>query len=161
MKGVGSMRRLLSFIFAILIVVFAVMPNVYAEAQNDYGNLDMNRWVLIGTTTSMDKDLLIDKTSLDYTSSTDKDLLCNLWICYFNNADRNYSMQNVTVNYFDKSYTIDTIVIYDKNGNIEFNYTDPVPQKEKVVPSSMGEILYYVAFPPELMESIRKEAMKD
>ena len=35
MKGVGSMRRLLSFIFAILIVVFAVMPNVYAEAQKD------------------------------------------------------------------------------------------------------------------------------
>ena len=61
MKGVGSMRRLLSFIFAILIVVFAVMPNVYAEAQKDYGNLDMNRWVVIGS--NDDSDVLIDKVT--------------------------------------------------------------------------------------------------
>lgn len=63
MKGVGNMRRILSFIFAILIVVFAVVPNVYAEAQKDYGNLDMDRWVLLGHTE--DKDVLIDKKSVD------------------------------------------------------------------------------------------------
>ena len=40
------MKRILGFIFAILITVFAVMPNAYAEAQKNYGNLDMNRWVV-------------------------------------------------------------------------------------------------------------------
>lgn len=37
------MKKLLGFICVLLIAIFAVMPNVYAEAQKDYGNLDMNR----------------------------------------------------------------------------------------------------------------------
>ena len=59
MKGVGNMRRILSFIFAILIVVFAVMPNTYAETQKDYGNLDMNRWGVF--LEDEDRTVLIDK----------------------------------------------------------------------------------------------------
>ena len=58
------MKKLLGFICVLLIAVFAVMPNTYAEAQKDYGNLDMDRWVLLGHTE--DKDVLIDKKSVDY-----------------------------------------------------------------------------------------------
>lgn len=48
------MKKLLGFICAILITIFAVMPNTYAEAQKDYGNLDMNRWVVIGSNDDSD-----------------------------------------------------------------------------------------------------------
>lgn len=159
MKGVGSMRRLLSFIFAILIAVFAVMPNVYAEAQKDYGNLDMNRWVYVASDTQ-NVDLLVDVTSFDYSSSTVNKLVCNLWVCYFR-QDTSRNLQNLTVNYFDKSFTIDSMVSYDKDGNIEYNYTNPLPERNKIVPGSMVEIIYYVAFPPELMEKLKEEAMKN
>lgn len=148
------MKRILGFIFAILITVFAVMPNAYAEAQKNYGNLDMNRWVYAGSDTQ-NMDLLIDITSLDYSSSTTNKLICNLWVCYFY-EDRSYSLQNLTIDYKDKSYTVDSIVVYDKNGNMDYSYTDPVPSKAKVVPSSMGEIIYYIAFPPEYIDTIKE-----
>ena len=153
------MKKLIGVICAILITVFAVMPNAYAEEQKTYGNLDMNRWVLIGKS-NIDQDLLVDMTSFDYSSSTYNKLLCNLWVCYFN-QDNSYSLQNMTVDYFDKSYTIDSIVLYDKNGHIEYSDTDQWAKKNKIVPSSMAEIIYYVAFPPELMEKLKEKAMKN
>lgn len=153
------MKKLLGFICAILITVFAVMPNTYAEAQKDYGNLDMNRWVLIGKS-NIYQDLLVDITSFDYTASTHDRLLCNLWVCYFK-QDNSYSLQNMTVDYFDKSYTIDSIVLYDKDGHIEYSETDQWAKKNKIVPGSMAEIIHYVAFPPELMEKFKEEAMKN
>ena len=51
--------------------------------------------------------------------------------------------------------------VYDKDGNIEYNYTNPLPERNKIVPGSMAEIIYYVAFPPELMEKLKEEAMKN
>ena len=60
------MKRILGFIFAILITVFAVMPNAYAEAQKNYGNLDMNRWVVL--TQSESNDVLLDAATIDYYS---------------------------------------------------------------------------------------------
>ena len=53
------------------------------------------------------------------------------------------------------------MVSYDKDGNIEYNYTNPLPERNKIVPGSMAEIIYYVAFPPELMEKLKEEAMKN
>lgn len=153
------MKKVLGFICAILITIFAVMPNVYAEAEKDYGNLDMNRWVLIGKS-NINQDLLVDITSFDYTSSTNDKLLCNLWVCYFK-EDNSYSLQNMTIDYFDKSYTIDSIVLYDKDGHIEYSETYQWPQKNKIVPDSMAEIIHYVAFPPELIEKLKEEAIKN
>ena len=153
------MKKILGFIFVILIMVFTVMPNIYAEAQKNYGNLDMNRWAYVGSDTQ-NVDLLIDVTSFDYSSSTKNKLVCNLWICYFR-QDTSRNLQNMTVDYFDKSFTIDSMVSYDKDGNIEYNYTAPLPKRNKIAPGSMAEIIYYVAFPPELMEKLKEEAMKN
>ena len=71
------MKKILGFIFAILITIFAIMPNAYAEVQKDYGNLDMNRWVYFASDNNETTDLLIDITSFDYTPSNNEKLLCN------------------------------------------------------------------------------------
>lgn len=154
------MKKTLGFICAILITVFAIMPNAYAEVQKDYGNLDMNRWVYFASDNNETADLLIDITSFDYTPSNNEKLLCNLWICYYKD-DNSYDLQNLTVDYFGKTTTCNSVVLYDKNGNIKTSYTDPVPMPTRIVPSSFGEVIYFVAFPPELMEKLREEAMKN
>lgn len=77
------MKKLLGFICVLLIAIFAVMPNVYAEAQKDYGNLDMNRWFALGETDEYD--ILIDMKSMNYQLNYKKDLVCDFWVCYFYN----------------------------------------------------------------------------
>lgn len=149
------MKKLLGFIFATLIMIFSVMPSVYAEAQKNYGNLDMNRWMYFASDNN-NTDLLIDITSFDYKPSTKEKLLCNLWVCYYK-SDNSYSFQNMTVDYLDKTTTFNSIVMYDKNGNIETSYTEPFPQPSRIVPSSFGELIYFVAFPPEIMEKLQEE----
>ena len=75
------MKKLLGVICALLIAIFAVMPNVYAEAQKDYGNLDMNRWFALGETDEYD--ILIDLKSMNYQLNYKRDLVCDFWVCYF------------------------------------------------------------------------------
>ena len=120
----------------------------------------MNRWVYFASDNNETTDLLIDITSFDYTPSNNEKLLCNLWICYYKD-DNSYDLQNLTVDYFGKTTTCNSVVLYDKNGNIKTSYTDPVPMPTRIVPSSFGEVIYFVAFPPELMEKLREEAMKN
>lgn len=158
MKGVGSMRRLFSFIFAILIAVFAVMPNVYAEAQKDYGNLDMNRWVLLGHTE--DKDVLIDKKSVDYYINYQDDLLCNFWVCHYLNNENKYILENVTISYNNKTISVDSYAEYDKKGDLQDSYTYPYQKFTKIIPGSIGEVFYLGFFQQEYLDDIKTYAKK-
>lgn len=153
MKGVGNMRRILSFIFAILIVVFAVMPNVYAEAQKNYGNLDMSRWAVIVQAEEMD--ILVDKNTIDYKLNLKNNLLCNLWVCHFMNNKDEYELQNITFNYDEKTLSIDSLIKYNKEGVLQDSYTPSYQEFEKIVPESIGEIFYIALFPKEKLNDIR------
>lgn len=111
------MKKLLGFICAILITIFAVMPNTYAEAQKDYGNLDMNRWVVIGS--NDDSDVLIDKMSIDYKVDYKNHLLCNFWVCYFFYNEDKYTLENTTINYEEKTLSVDAFADYYKSGGLK------------------------------------------
>lgn len=153
MKGVGRMRRLLSFIFAILITVFAVMPNTYAEAQKDYGNLDMNRWVVIGS--NDDSDVLIDKMSIDYKVDYKNHLLCNFWVCYFFYNEDKYTLENTTINYEEKTLSVDAFADYYKSGGLKDSRTYSFHNFTKIIPGSVGEIFYMGFFPKERVDEIK------
>lgn len=155
------MKKFLGCVFAVLIAVFAVMPNVYAEAQKDYGNLDMNRWVYFGRDNDNTTHLLIDVTSLNYYDSQDNNLLCNLWVCYFKVKTGKYNLQNLTINYDKKTYAMESYVSYKKNDDIESSRTIENPKFSRIVPNSFGETIYDVAFPYELMEKLKEEAIKN
>ena len=116
------MKKLIGVIFAILITVFAVMPNAYAEVQKDYGNLDMSRWVLLGRTE--DSDVLIDKKSVDYYIDYKDDLLCNFWVCHFSNNENKYRLENVTISYINPiEKTIEVSTSSKENTNLSTRNT--------------------------------------
>lgn len=150
------MKRILGFIFAILITVFAVMPNAYAEAQKNYGNLDMNRWVVL--TQSESNDVLLDAATIDYYSDYTDEIICNLWICNYNNANGSYLLDNISFKYNDRSFCLDSYTEYDKTGKVIDSFTSPLKNFEKIIPGSFSESLYFIAFYPSRMDDIRKYA---
>ena len=102
------MKKLLGLICVLLIAIFAVMPNVYAEAQKDYGNLDMNRWgVLVQTE---EQDTLLDAATIDYYSDYTDEIICTLWICNYNNSDGSYVLDNFLFKYKDRSFCLKSYV---------------------------------------------------
>lgn len=148
------MKKLLEVICALLIAIFAVMPNVYAEAQKDYGNLDMNRWVVL--VQSEEKDTLLDAATIDYYSDYTNEIFCTLWICNYNNNDDSYTLDNLLFKYKDKSFCLESYIQYDKTGKIIDSATLTYKQFNKVIPGSLSEGLYYLAFHPERIEAIKK-----
>ena len=150
------MKKVIGFICAILITIFAIMPNVYAEAEKDYGNLDMNRWVVIGR--SEEKDLLIDKETINYKLNFKEDLLCNLWVCHFINNEDIYTLENITLNYDEKTLSIDSYASYNKNGILQDSYTYPYQEFDKIIPESMGEAFYIALFPKDKISDIKNYA---
>lgn len=147
------MKKLIGVIFAILITVFAVMPNAYAEAQKNYGNLDMNRWVVIGR--SEETDILVDKETIDYKLNFKDDLLCNLWVCHFTNDKGIYILQNITLNYDEKTLSVDSFANYNKNGTLEDSYTYPYQEFDKIIPESIGEEFYIALFPKDKINDLK------
>lgn len=148
------MKKLLGFICVLLIAVFAVMPNTYVEAQKDYGNLDMNRWgVLVQTE---EKDTLLDAATIDYYSDYTDEIICTLWICNYNNSDGSYVLDNFLFKYKDRSFCLKSYVEYDKTGKVIDSATFPFEKFEKVIPGSLSEGLYYLAFHPEIIDDIKK-----
>lgn len=153
------MKKILGFICAILITVFAIMPNAYAEVQKDYANLDMNRWVFVAPFN--DRDILIDKTSFDYKLEYKDKLLCNLWVCYFFNNEDQYTFHNITIDYNNKALSLDSYITYNKKGEVLDSYTLPYQDFKKVVPGSVGELYYYIAFHPDYVDEIKKQLKKE
>ena len=152
------MKKLIGVIFAILITVFAVMPNAYAEVQKDYGNLDMSRWVLLGRTE--DSDVLIDKKSVDYYIDYKDDLLCNFWVCHFSNNENKYRLENVTISYNNKTLSVDSYAEYNKKGEIQDSHTYSYQDFTKIIPGSIGEVFYLGFFDKNYLDEIRTHAKK-
>lgn len=147
------MKKILGFICAILITVFAIMPNAYAETQKTYGDLDMNRWMLIGS--SDNSDILLDQKSVDYKIDYKDNLLCNFWVCYFYFNDGKYTLENTTINYEEKNLSVDAFAEYDKDGKLKNSYTYTYQEFRKIIPGSVGEFFYLEFFPKERINDIR------
>lgn len=152
MKGVGNMRRILGFICAILITVFAIIPNTYAEAQRDYGTLDMNRWGVF--LEDEDRTVLIDKNLIDYKSDYKGNLLSNFWVCHFFTIENKMIMENITINYNERTIAVDAFVEYDKEGNLKNSETFSYPKYNKIIPGTVGEDLLNFFFPKEHIKEI-------
>lgn len=153
------MKKLLGFICVLLIAVFAVMPNTYAETQKDYGNLDMNRWFALGETDEYD--ILIDMKSMNYQLNYKKDLVCDFWVCYFYNNEDKYVLSNMITNYDEKTISLRGIAIYNKNNESQGSNSLPFPKEERIIPGSIGEFLYSVSFPPEYMNADSVQKIKE
>ena len=110
------MKKLLGFICALLIAVFAVMPNTYAEAQKDYGNLDMNRWVVVEEVDN--NNILVDKLSIEYFDK-DGSKLCNLWMCTFDKDKKSYVLDNITLIYEKRMFSLNDTIYFDSKGKIK------------------------------------------
>ena len=153
------MKKLLGFICTILITVFSVMPNVYAEAQNNYGNLDMNRWFALGETDEYA--ILIDMKSMNYQLNYKKDLVCDFWVCYFYNNEDKYVLSNMITNYDEKTISLAGIAIYNKNDESQGSNSISFPKEQRIIPGSTGEFLYSVSFPPEYINDNSVQKIKE
>lgn len=137
------MKKLLGFICVLLIAVFAVMPNTYAEAQKDYGNLDMNRWVVVEEVDN--NNILVDKLSIEYFDE-DGSKLCNLWMCTFDKDKKSYVLDNITLIYEKRMFSLNDTIYFDSKGKIKKSYNYTNTEFSKIVPSSIGESIYYFVF---------------
>lgn len=137
------MKKLLGFICVLLIAVFAVMPNTYAEAQKDYGNLDMNRWVVVEEIDN--NNILVDKLSIEYFDK-DGSKLCNLWMCTFDKDKKSYVLDNITLIYEKRMFSLNDTIYFDSKGKIKKSYNYTNTEFSKIVPSSIGESIYYFVF---------------
>ena len=146
------MKKLIGVICAILITFFAVMPNAYAEAQKDYGNLDMSRWEIF--LEDEDRTVLIDKNLIDYKSDYKDNILSNFWVCHFFTIENKMIMENVTINYNERTLGVDAFVEYDKEGNLKNSETFSYPKYNKIIPGTVGEDLLNFFFPKEHIKDI-------
>ena len=146
------MKKLIGVICAILIMFFAVIPNAYAEAQKAYGNLDMSRWEVF--LEDEDRTVLIDKNLIDYKSDYKDNLLSNFWVCHFFAIENKMIMENVTINYNERTLGVDAFVEYDKEGNLKNSETFSYPKYNKIIPGTVGEDLLNFFFPKEHIKDI-------
>ena len=143
-KIVSSILGFAGAVILFLIISYAFVPQVLS------GKIEM---ILFSINPAFD---LLSTNVLDeyYKSDYKDNLLSNFWVCHFFTIENKMIMQNITINYNERTIAVDAFVEYDKEGNLKNSETFSYPKYNKIIPGTVGEDLLNFFFPKEHIKEI-------